>query len=122
MHQPIHTLYGGAHLFKSTTCSKLNLLAQRSFAEFAPDSATLVELFGIPEPLAATVHTHVTEKLRAGAIEDFRIDFEDGFGVRTEDEEDAATDNAAREVTAAVEANTLPAMFGIRIKSFHAET
>ena len=120
MHQPIHTLYGGAHLFKSTTCSKLNLLAQRSFAEFAPDSATLVELFGIPEPLAATVHARVTEKLRSGAIEDFRIDFEDGFGVRTEAEEDAAVDNAAREVTAAVE--TLPPMFGIRIKSFHAET
>ena len=120
MHQPIHTLYGGAHLFKSTTCSKLNLLAQRSFAEFAPDSATLIELFGIPDPLAATVHARVTEKLRGGAIEDFRIDFEDGFGVRTEVEEDTATDNAAREVTAAVE--TLPPMFGIRIRSFHVET
>jgi len=120
MHQPIHTLYGGAHLFKSTTCSKLNMLAQRSFAEFAPDSATLIELFGIPDPLAATVHARVTEKLRGGAIEDFRIDFEDGFGVRTEVEEDTATDNAAREVTAAVE--TLPPMFGIRIRSFHVET
>jgi len=80
----------------------------------------LIELFGIPDPLAATVHARVTEKLRGGAIEDFRIDFEDGFGVRTEVEEDTATDNAAREVTAAVE--TLPPMFGIRIRSFHVET
>jgi citrate lyase beta subunit len=119
MHQPIHTLYGGAHLFKSTTCSKLSLLAQRSFAEFAPDSATLVELFGIPEPLAATVHARVTQKLRVQAIEDFRIDFEDGFGVRTEDEEDAAVDSAAREVTAATDP---PPLLGIRIKSFHVET
>jgi citrate lyase beta subunit len=119
MHQPIHTLYGGAHLFKSTTCSKLSLLAQRSFAEFAPDSAALVELFGIPEPLAATVHARVTEKLRVQAIEDFRIDFEDGFGFRPEADEDAAADNAAREVTAA---ETLPPMIGIRIKSFHVET
>jgi citrate lyase beta subunit len=119
MHQPIHTLYGGAHLFKSITCSKLSLLAQRSFAEFAPDSAALVELFGIPEPLAATVHARVTEKLRVQAIEDFRIDFEDGFGFRPEADEDAAADNAAREVTAA---ETLPPMIGIRIKSFHVET
>jgi citrate lyase beta subunit len=119
MHQPIHTLYGGAHLFKSTTCSKLSLLAQRSFAESAPDSAELVEVFGIPEPLAATVHARVAEKLRVQAIDDFRIDFEDGFGARTEAEEDAAVDSAAREVTAA---ETLPPMLGIRIKSFHVET
>jgi len=119
MHQPIHTLYGGAHLFKSTTCSKLSLLAERCFAEFAPDSATLVELFGIPEPLAGTVHARVKHKLGAQAIEDFRIDFEDGFGVRTEAEEDAAVDSAAREVTAA---NALPPLLGIRIKSFHVET
>src|SRR5437868_12610235 len=119
MHQPIHTLYGGAHLFKSTTCSKLSLLAQRSFAEFAPESATLGELFGLPEPLASAVHARVTEKLRVQAIEDFRIDFEDGFGVRTEAEEDAAVDSAAREVT---EATALPPMLGIRIKSFHVET
>jgi citrate lyase beta subunit len=119
MHQPIHTLYGGAHLFKSTTCSKLSLLAQRCFAEFAPDSSTLVELFGIPEPLAAMVHARVAEKLRHQAIEDFRIDFEDGFGVRTEAEEDVAVDSAAREVTGAT---VLPPMLGIRVKSFHVET
>jgi len=119
MHQPIHTLYGGAHLFKSTTCSKLSLLAERSFAEYAPDSRALGELFGIPEPLAATVHARVTERLRLQAVEDFRIDFEDGFGFRPEAEEDAAADNAAREVTAS---ETLPPMLGIRIKSFHVET
>jgi len=119
MHQPIHTVYGGAHLFKSTTCSKLSLLAQRSFAEYAPDSRALCELFGVPEPLAETVHRRVTEKLMAGAVEDFRIDFEDGFGFRPEAEEDAAVDRAAREVTAA---ETTPALLGIRIKSFHVET
>src|SRR4029079_18714996 len=98
---------------------KLSLLAERCFAEFAPDSATLVELFGIPEPLAGTVHARVKHKLGAQAIEDFRIDFEDGFGVRTEAAEDAADDSAAREVTAA---NALPPLLGIRIKSFHVET
>ena len=117
--QPIHTVYGGAHLFKSTTCRKLGALSQRCFAENAPDSTALVEIFGIPELMAATIHGRVTEKLRIGAVEDFRIDFEDGFGFRTEAEEDAAADSAAREVTAAT---ALPGMFGIRVKSFHGET
>ena len=123
MRQPIHTLYGGAHLFKSTTCSKLGALAERAFREHAPDPATLAQVFEIPGTLAAMIHARVTERLRRGnVVEDFRIDFEDGFGVRSDDEEDAAADNAAREVSAAVQAGSLPAMFGIRVKSFHAES
>src|SRR5580704_3011110 len=103
MNQPIHTVYGGAHLFKSTTCSKLGALAQRAFAEYAPDAATLRKVFAVPENLAETVHTRVAGKLQREPIEDYRIDFEDGFGVRPDSEEDAAADNAAREVTAAVQ-------------------
>ena len=122
LHQPIHTVYGGAHLFKSTTCGKLGALAERAFNEYAPDAATLARVFAIPEALAETVHARVAEKLRREAVEDFRIDFEDGFGVRSDAEEDAAADNAAQEVTAAVQAESLPGMFGIRVKSLHTET
>jgi citrate lyase beta subunit len=121
LYQPIHTVYGGAHLFKSTTCSKLGTLAERAFAEYAPDAAALAQVFAIPATLGATVHARVTEKLRREPIEDYRIDFEDGFGVRPDDEEDSAADNAAREVTAAVQAGSLPGIFGIRVKSFYAE-
>jgi citrate lyase beta subunit len=119
--QPIHTVYGGAHLFKSTTCSKLGALAARAFAEYAPDAATLGQVFGVPAGLAATVHARVSDKLRREPIEDYRIDFEDGFGYRSDAEEDSAADSAAREVTAAVQAGSLPGLFGIRIKSFHTE-
>jgi len=119
MNQPIHTVYGGAHLFKSTTCSKLGALAEKAFREYAPDAAALGRIFGIPETLAETVHARVSEKLRVEPIEDYRIDFEDGFGVRSDAEEDSAADNAAREVTAALQAKSLPRMFGIRVKSFH---
>lgn len=121
LHQPIHTVYGGAHLFKSTTCSKLGALAERAFAEYAPDAADLTQIFGLPESLAETVHARVTEKLRREPIEDYRIDFEDGFGVRSDSEEDDAADHAAREVTAAVQAGSLPELLGIRVKSFHSE-
>ncbi|MBZ5675573.1 MAG: phosphoenolpyruvate kinase [Acidobacteriia bacterium] len=119
--QPIHTVYGGAHLFKSTTCGKLAALAERAFAEYAPDPATLAGVLGFAEELAETVHSRVARKLRRGAVEDYRIDFEDGFGVRSDAEEDAAADKAAAEVTAAVQAKSLPGMFGIRVKSFHTE-
>ena len=118
-HQPIHTVYGGAHLFKSTTCTKLSALASKAFQDYANDPAVLTEIFGIPEALAERVHGRVAEKLRREAVEDFRIDFEDGFGVRSDAEEDAAADKSAAEVTAAVEAKSLPGMFGIRVKSFH---
>ena len=121
-HQPIHTLYGGAHLFKSNTCTKLGGLAQRAFAEYAPDAASLERIFEIREALAAQVHLRVTEKLAREPIEDYRIDFEDGFGYRSDADEDASADNAARETTAAVHSNAPPRMFGIRVKSFHAES
>jgi citrate lyase beta subunit len=122
IHQPIHTVYGGAHLFKSGTCTKLGDLSQRVFAEYAPDAAALSDIFGIPPPLAETIYARVTEKLRREAIEDYRIDFEDGFGFRPEDEEDSAADHTAVEVTAAVQERALPAMFGIRVKSFQPQT
>jgi len=121
LHQPIHTLYGGAHLFKSTTCSRLGALAQKAFRDYAPDAATMAKVFGL-DGLENLVHARVTEKLSREPIEDYRIDFEDGFGVRSDTEEDAAADNAAREVTAAVQAKTLPRMFGIRVKSFSTES
>ncbi len=120
-HQPIHTVYGGAHLFKSITCSKLGALAGRAFAEYAPGAADLIQIFGLPPSLAETVHARVTEKLGREPIEDYRIDFEDGFGVRSDAEEDAAADRAAQELTAAVQAKSLPRMFGIRVKSFHTD-
>lgn len=119
-HQPIHTVYGGAHLFKSTTCSKLGALAKKAFNDYAPDAATMAKIFGI-NGLEILIHTQVTQKLDREPIEDYRIDFEDGFGVRPDNEEDAAADNAAREVTAAVQARSLPRMFGIRVKSFYSE-
>src|SRR5690242_18694611 len=121
MNQPIHTVYGGAHLFKSTTCSKLGTLAARAFAEHAPTGEALASIFGLPRPLAETVHQRVSDKLSQEPLEDFRIDFEDGFGYRPDEEEDAAADNAAREVSAAVGSNSLPRIFGIRVKSFHGE-
>src|SRR5919204_1733895 len=71
--------------------------------------------------LAHTVYTRVVEKLRRETVEDFRIDFEDGYGNRPDAEEDGHAEAAAREVAAGMRAGTLPPFLGIRIKPFTEE-
>ena len=55
-------------------------------------------------------------KLEREAIEDLRIDFEDGYGVRAAEEEDGHALAAAREILAGMDAGSLPPFTGIRIK------
>ena len=132
--QPVHTVYGGAHLFKSDTAQRLGALALRSLEQFAPDAATFARAVGLdgsrddaPQAAAArarlaeTVYARVVEKLRREPVEDFRIDFEDGYGNRPDAEEDGHAESAAREVAAAAQAGTLSPFVGIRIKPFTEE-
>src|SRR5256885_15214722 len=62
--QPVHTIYGGAHLFKSDTVKKLGEIALRSLAEYAPEAKTFAEAIGIRADLAEKVYARVQEKLR----------------------------------------------------------
>lgn len=120
--QPIHVVYGGAHLFKADTCAKLGTLARRTLTEYAPDAATLAEVLGMPAHLAPVVYARVAGKLVREPVEDYRIDFEDGFGIRPDAEEDAAVDNAVEQLHRGMEAGTLAPFIGFRIKSFADES
>src|ERR1700680_4699121 len=104
--QPIHAVYGGAHLFKADLFQKLGRLAERALSEYAPDSASLALALGIPSKLAETVYARVLEKLHREPVEDYRIDFEDGYGFRPDAEEDAASNAAAAELSKAMSAGT----------------
>ena len=119
--QPIHTVYGGAHLFKADTAPRLGVTALRVLEEYAPDAATLAAVLGIASAAAERVHSRVTEKLRREPVEDFRLDFEDGYGNRPDAEEDAHAESAAVEVAAGAKNGTLPPFIGIRIKNLGAE-
>lgn len=151
--QPVHTVYGGAHLFKAETVQKLGQLALQHLQTFAPECVTFaraLELPGhdaLPETaagisafvtkvsaspqevklqnqagwLAHTVYTRVLEKLQREAVEDFRIDFEDGFGNRPNEEEDATAQQAAQEVARGMTLGILSPYIGIRIKPFTEE-
>ena len=50
--QPVHTVYGGAHLFKSDTTQKLGALALRALDEYGPDAATLGDAIGTRSALS----------------------------------------------------------------------
>jgi len=151
--QPVHTVYGGAHLFKSDTTVKLGALALRALREYAPDPFIFARAIGLtgaerlpeglaetesmlkslerdsravrtvnePAWLAHTIYARVIEKLQREAIEDFRIDFEDGYGNRPDEEEDGHAAAAAREVAIGMANKTLPPFLGIRIKPFSQE-
>jgi citrate lyase beta subunit len=114
--QPVHVVYGGAHLFKADAAQKLGAVALRTLREHAPDASALAAALGLDPALAARIYPRVVEKLTREPVEDFRIDFEDGFGNRPDREEDEYAALAAREVAAGFKAGTLPPSIGIRIK------
>ncbi|HYM82397.1 MAG TPA: phosphoenolpyruvate kinase [Candidatus Limnocylindria bacterium] len=119
--QPVHTVYGGAHLFSADLMGKLGASALRALEEYAPDPATFATALGAPAGLAGEVYGRVLEKLRREPVEDFRLDFEDGYGNRPWDEEDGHAENAASEVAAGLTRGALPPFIGIRIKPLNEE-
>lgn len=124
--QPIHTVYGGAQLYKAETTKRLGELALASLRDFAPTARDLARGVGFDptaqnEWLTHTVYERVRAKLEREAVEDFRIDFEDGFGARPDPEEDATALRAASELARAMKERLVPPFVGIRIKCFNEE-
>ena len=125
--QPVHTVYGGAHIFRANSAQRLGAIALAALDEHAPDAATFAAALqldsedGRPDLLAETIRARVVEKLMREPVEDFRLDFEDGYGVRSDEEEDGHAHSAAQEVAAGLRAGTLPPFIGIRIKPMSPE-
>ena len=76
--QPVHVVYGGAHLFRAGTAQKLGNLALLALNEYAPDAEALALALAINLDLAHRIYPRIVSKLMSEPIEDFRIDFEDG--------------------------------------------
>jgi citrate lyase beta subunit len=98
--QPVHTVY---------------VPADRCHADLPAEwgAAALAALPRVAMPDG--IRARVAAKLAREPIEDLRVDFEDGYGVRSDEEEDAAARAAAR---------SLPAtpFVGIRVKSLEEAT
>ena len=115
--QPVHTVYGGAQLFSADAASKLGRIAQAMLEQYAPGPLHLVDVLGVGASHAERVYERVRERLATQPVEDFRIDFEDGYGHRPDAEEDGHARAAAIEVARGLQDNVLPPYIGIRIKS-----
>ncbi|MGO3526453.1 DUF6986 family protein [Glutamicibacter arilaitensis] len=117
--QPVHTVYvpGDKYTADLPAAWGANALAT---AGNAVGLAKLAAKLNLAEP--DRLGELVAAKLASEPIEDLRLDFEDGYGNRTDAEEDAAVLAAADSVTAAVAAGKAPACIGIRFKCFEAPT
>lgn len=123
---PVHVVYGGAHLFKSDTPKKLGRIALNTLGAYAAASPKFAAAVGLdPETaseFAETIYRRTIQKLQTEPVEDFRIDFEDGYGFRPDEEEDSHAASAAKELAASFDEGTITAFSGIRIKSLAVET
>ena len=91
--QPVHTLYVPADRFDRDLPARFGADALAA-VEAAGGTAALAESVGLGH-LADELAPLVDAKLRREPIEDLRLDFEDGYGSRGDDEEDA-TDQCRR--------------------------
>ena len=98
--QPVHTVYIPADRLDT-------------FRDWGGQAIASMADFPWPE-----VADDVRAKLAAEPIEDLRVDFEDGYGLRPDDQEDEAVRRAAK----ILRAGPLPPFVGIRIKSLEAAT
>ena len=119
--QPVHTVYIPAD--RCVPALQENWGTEALAAVDAEGTLTgLAAEAGLSAELAAAVVPLVEAKLRSEPVEDLRLDFEDGYGIRPDEEEDGHAREAAAAVAAAVAAGTAPPFVGIRFKSFEAAT
>jgi citrate lyase beta subunit len=118
--QPVHTVYVPADAFTAGTVREWGDQALAALERHAPDAAALAAVLGLPDESAGQVYDRVRAKLVREPVEDLRIDFEDGYGARPDDEEDAAAVSAARILAAAVADGSAPPYAGIRMKCMEA--
>jgi citrate lyase beta subunit len=121
---PVHVVYGGAHLYRADSPAKLAKLASAAMDTWGKDDATFARLMGVRDEaareLAPELARRVREKLARDPIEKTCIDFEDGYGPRSDEEEDAEAARAAGELARAPGAPR--PIVGIRIKPLSGAT
>lgn len=114
--QPVHVVYGGAHLFKAATPARLGTIALNSLRSFARGAADFAACLSIAPGMAEAVYSRVVAKLDREPVEDYRIDFEDGYGYRPDGQEDGHAAAAARELAAGMGHHHFPPYVGLRVK------
>jgi citrate lyase beta subunit len=116
--RPVHVVYGGAQLFNANTIAKLGERARAALEGHFGDPATFATTLGVGADSEAVLE-RVRAKLGRRPVEALCIDFEDGYGPRRDDVEDAEAIRAAGELAVTAAPETL---VGIRIKALAGAT
>jgi hypothetical protein len=97
----------------------LGALALELIRNYTPDASSFAECVGLPPgDLADSVFERTVVKLEREPVEDFRIDFEDGYGYRSDAEEDGHAVSTAQFLARGAGKPGFPPFIGIRIKPF----
>lgn len=115
--QPVHTCYVPADKFTSEIQRQWGALARGTMAEHASTAQSFADAIGEDVKVVTAWWDRLNAKLENEPIEDLRIDFEDGYGRRSDAEEDEAISEALEALR-----GVSTAFLGIRIKSFEAIT
>ncbi|UGT70307.1 aldolase/citrate lyase family protein [Nocardia gipuzkoensis] len=105
--QPIHTVYVPADRVAEETPGEWGATAVELLDRHHDLLATLDETGSLPD---------VRKRLEADPVQDLRIDFEDGYGMRADAEEDRAASAAGAVLAAWARRCAGPARSGIRMK------
>lgn len=123
--QPVHTVYGGAQLFVPDRTVRMGKSALQTLKEYTKSPMDFLDaidpMHDFDEEFAQKLYDRVVKKLETEPVEDFRIDFEDGYGNRPDDEEDGHAVAAAQAVAQGKKDGTLSPFIGIRLKPFNEE-
>jgi citrate lyase beta subunit len=120
--QPVHTVYIPADQFHVEVVQDWGTAARDALARFAPRPDDLALATGLDVGAVRRVWPAVLTKLASEPIEDLRIDLEDGYGSRGDDQEDRHARAVAVELAAAVSTGIAPPFLGIRFKSLEPAT
>src|SRR5258707_6020840 len=120
--QPVHTAYVPADKFGPETVRQWGVQALAAMDEFAPSPAELADATGLAPGGASEFHPVVLDTLARQQVEHLGLDFEDGYGTRADDTEDAHARAAARSLVSVLRENAAPSFMGLRCKSLEKDT
>ena len=120
--QPVHTVYVPADQFHAEVTKAWGAAASAALTRHAPRPEEMARATGVDVDALRTVWAAVIAKLEHEPIEDLRIDLEDGYGTRSDEEEDRHAQAVGLELAAALASGTAPPFLGIRFKSLEPAT
>ena len=120
--QPVHTLYLPADRAGPAVLADVRQVALDAVAAHGSGAATMAAVVGLPAELVAQVWPRVLAKLEREPVEDLRLDLEDGYGRRADDEEDRHARAVGDLLASLAGAAGSPFVSGVRVKSLEGPT